>query len=168
MPDWSAHDHAATSFCLQSLRPDGAFFAGAARLASAQVTAADALDRPSLRAFVERARAHAQALLDGATEHEAYEFFDREFRLQGEWREGPIYTGVILAEGPRARDQLLPRGRARPEGRNLWYLQDKNGVYIVRELIAKASTDFVEYYYGNPDVIGDENDGSLKWPGPRC
>ena len=152
-----------TPFCLQiSSVMMAAFFAGAARPASAQVTAADVLDRPSLRAFVERARAHAEASLDGATEQEAYEFFDREFRLEGEWREGPIYTGVILAEGPDRGTSFFHAVAPDLEGQNLWDLQDKNGVYIVRELIAKAGTDFVEYYYDNPDVIGDEDEGSLK------
>ena len=124
------------------------------------MTAADVLDRPSLR--VERARAHAEASLDGANEHEAYEFFDREFRLEGEWREGPIYTGVILAEGTDRGTSFLHAVAPDLEGQNLWDLQDKHGIYIVRELIAKAGTDFVEHYYDNPDVTGDEDEGSLK------
>lgn len=139
-----------------------ALSAGTARPACAQVTAADVLDRPSLRAFVERARVHAEASLSGATEEEAYEFFDKEFRPEGEWRQGPIYTGVMLAEGSDRGTSFFHAVAPELETQNLWDLQDKNGVYIVRELIAKAGTDFVEYYYDNPDVVGDEDEGSLK------
>ena len=76
--------------------------------------------------------------------------------------EGPIYTGVILAEGSDRGTSFFHAVAPELETQNLWDLQDKNGVYIVRELIAKAGTDFVEYYYDNPDVIGDEDEGSLK------
>ena len=138
-----------------------ALFVSAARSA-AQVTAADVLDRPSLRAFVERAHAHAEASLRNATEEEAYDFFDSEFRPVGEWRQGVIYFGVILAEGPDRGTSFFHAVSPEIEGQNLWDLEDKNGVRIVQELIAKAGTDFVEYYYDNPDVIGDEDTGSLK------
>ena len=130
--------------------------------ALAQVTAADVVDKPTLQAFVERAHAHAEASLADVTEEKAYEFFDREFRPEGEWRQGPIYTGVILAEGPDRGTSFFHAVAQELETQNLWDLQDKNGVYIIRELIAKAGTGFVEYYYDNPDVIGDEDEGSLK------
>ena len=61
-------------------------FASAGAPALAQVTAADVVDKPTLQAFVERAHAHAETSLADATEEEAYEFFYREFRPEGEWR----------------------------------------------------------------------------------
>lgn len=136
--------------------------AGAADPARAQVTAGDVVDRPSLRAFVEQARAWSEASLSGATEREAYDFFDREFRPEGRWRRGPIYFGVILAEGPDRGVSFFHAVAPEIETQNLWDLEDKNGVLITRELIAQAGADFVEYYFDNPDVTGDEDEGSLK------
>ena len=69
---------------------------------------------------------------------------------------------MILAEGPDRGTSFFHAVAPELETQNLWDLQDKNGVYIVRELTAKAGTDFVEYYYDNPDVAGDEDEGSLK------
>ena len=151
-----------SSLLLISCVPVTALFAGTAQPARAQPTAGDVVDRPSLRAFVERAHAHAEASLVDATEQEAYDLFDREFRPEGEWRQGPIYTGVTIAEGPDRGASFFHAVDPDLEGRNLWDLEDKNGVLIIQELLAKAGADFVEYYYDNPDVVGDEDEGSLK------
>ena len=137
--------------------------AGAAPPAFAQVTAGDVVDRPSLRAFVERAHARAEALVaDATTENEAYLLLDGEFRPMGEWHQGPIYLFALVAEGPARGTNVFSAAHPALEGRNLWNNEDKNGVLYVQELIAKAGTDFVEYYFDNPDVIGDEDEGSLK------
>ena len=140
-----------------------AILAGAATPALAQVTAGDVVDRPSLRAFVERAHARAEALAaDATTELEAYRLLDAEFRPMGEWHQGPIYLFALLAEGPARGTNVFSAAHPELEGRNLWDNEDKNGVLYVQELIAKAGTDFVEYHFDNPDVIGDEDEGSLK------
>lgn len=137
--------------------------AGAAPPAFAQVTAGDVVDRPSLRAFVERAHARAEALVaDATTEDEAYLLLDGEFRPMGEWHQGPIYLFALVAEGPARGTNVFSAAHPALEGRNLWDREDKQGVLYVQELIAKAGTDFVEYYFDNPDVIGDEDEGSLK------
>ena len=130
--------------------------------ALAQVTAGDVVDRASLRAFVERARDHAVASISSLAEQEAYAFFDREFRPEGEWHQGSIYLGVILADGADRGTSLFHAVDRSLERENLWDLQDKNGKYIVRELTEKAGVEFVEYYYDNPEVVGDEDEGSLK------
>ena len=140
-----------------------ALFAGAAPPALAQVTAGDVVDRPSLRAFVERAHARAEALVaDATTETEAYLLLSAEFRPMGEWHQGPIYLFALVAEGPARGTNVFSAAHPALEGRNLWDNEDKNGVLYVQELIAKAGTDFVEYHFDNPDVIGDEDEGSLK------
>ena len=43
--------------------------------------------------------------------------------------------------------------------RTLWGLEDKNGVLIIQELIAKAGTEFLEYYYDNPDDVDPDRSG---------
>ena len=115
-----------TLFVLRiSCVPVTALFTGAAPPVLAQVTTADVVDRPSLRAFVERAHAHAEAQLSGATEQEAYEFFDREFRPEGEWRQGPIYFAVVLAEGADRGTTFFHAVQPDLERLNLWNLEEQ-------------------------------------------
>lgn len=135
---------------------------GAAGTVLAQVTAAEVVDRPTLRAFVERARAHAQAAVSDATEQEAFDFFDREFRPAGAWRHGSIYLVVLDAAGVDRGNALFHATRPDLEGQNLWNHKDKNGLLITQEVIANAGRDFVEYYFDDPDIVGDEEDGSFK------
>ena len=133
-------------------------FLGAATAAQAQVTASDVVDRASLKAFVERAVELAEREISDPAD--AYAFFDRTFRPEGEWRMGSIYLytsntrGVIRFHG--ARTDL--------EGVDLYNDRDKTGKLYVRELIraAESGGGFVEYYFDNPAVDGDEDEGSLK------
>lgn len=133
-------------------------FLGAASPSFAQVTASDVADRASLKAFVERAVELSEQEISDP--NDAYAFFDRTFRPEGEWRMGSIYlyvsntSGVIRFHGAR-RDL---------EGVDLYNDRDKTGKLYVRELIraAQAGGGFVEYYFDNPAVVGDEEEGSLK------
>lgn len=133
-------------------------FFGAATAVQAQVKAGDVVDRASLKAFVERAVELAEREISHPAD--AYAFFDRTFGPEGEWRMGSIYLyvsntrGVIRFHG--ARTDL--------EGVDLYNDRDKTGKLYVRELIraAEAGGGFVEYYFDNPAVAGDEDEGSLK------
>ena len=101
--------------------------------AQAQVTAADVVDRA---------------------------FFDRTFRPEGEWKMGSIYLFVLDADGViRFHGASMAR-----EGENHYNRPDRSGSYYVRELIraAEAGGGYVEYYFDNPAVTGDEEEGSLK------
>jgi hypothetical protein len=44
----------------------------------------------------------------------------------------------------------------------MWNFRDKNGLLVLQEIIARAGRDFVEYYFDDPTVSGDEEDGSFK------
>ena len=136
--------------------------AGVAEPVHAQVAAGDVVDRPSLRRFVEAARDEVLEKVGQATGDEAYAFLDKEFRPVGRWHQGSIYMGVILAEDPGRGTSFFHAVSPDIEGDNLLALVDKNGVRIVEELLDDAGKDFTEYYYDNPDVDGDEEDGSLK------
>lgn len=133
-------------------------FLGAVTPSFAQVTASEVVDRASLKAFVERAAALSNTEITDPAD--AYAFFDRTFRPAGEWRMGSIYLyvsntrGVIRFHG--AREDL--------EDVDLYNRRDKTGKLYVRELIraAEAGGGFVEYYFDNPAVVGDEEEGSLK------
>ena len=137
--------------------------AGVAEPVHAQVEAGDVVDRPSLRRFVKAARDEVVEKVGQATEDEVYDFLDVNFRPVGRWHRGSIYMGVILAqEGPDRGTSFFHAVSQEIEGDNLLALVDKNGVRIVEELLDDAGKDFTEYYYDNPDVEGDEKDGSLK------
>ena len=91
-------------------------FPGAVEPARAQVTAGDVMDRSSLKALVERAAALSeQEISDPA---DAYAFFDRTFRPEGEWKMGSIYLYVSNTRGVfrfhSARRDLERSGPARP------------------------------------------------------
>lgn len=129
-----------------------------------QVAAGDVADRSSLRAFVESARTESVVATADATEQEAFDFFDREFRPEGHWRQGSVYLVVVKVESAGRAISFFHGPITDLEGQNIWFIQDKNGVFITREFIRRADEGggFVEYYFDNPDVAGDEEDGSFK------
>ena len=133
-------------------------FLGAVQPAHAHVTASEVRDRPSLRAFVERAADLTEQQVNRAAD--GYAFFDRTFRPTGEWRMGSIYIYVLTGNGTI---RFHGASKAR-EGQNLYNHKDKTGKYYVRELLtaAKSGGGFVEYYFDDPAVSGDEEEGSLK------
>ena len=130
---------------------------GAVTAAQAHVTASDVVGRESLKAFVERAAELAEQEISNPDN--AFSFFDRTFRPQGEWRMGSIYLYVANTRGIIR----FHGARADLEGMDLYNNRDKTGKLYVRELIraAEAGGGFVEYYFDNPAVVGDEEEGSL-------
>ena len=126
--------------------------------AHTDVEAHDVMDRDSLQAFVQRARAEVE---ENVSDYEdLYDFADMQFRPMGEWHDGPIYIFIIATDGIvdfHAANMSL-------EGTSLWDSEDLNGVKYTQELIAAAEGGggFVEYLFDNPDVEGDEEDGSPK------
>lgn len=126
--------------------------------AHTDVEAHDVMDRDSLQAFIQRARAEVE---EHVSDYEdLYDFADMEFRPMGEWRDGPIYIFIIATDGVvhfHGANMSL-------EDTSLWDSVDLNGVKYTQELIAAAEMGggFVEYLFDNPDVDGDEEDGSPK------
>lgn len=126
--------------------------------AHTDVEAHDVMDKDSLQAFVKGAKAEVEEHVsdnDGV-----YAFADMEFRAAHEWRDGPIYIFILTTEGV-----IHFHGANRDlEETNLYDRPDKNGVYYTRDLIDAAAMGggFVEYHFDNPDVMGDEDEGSLK------
>ena len=131
----------------------------AAHPASAQdseITAADVVDRETLRDFVHAAVAYAEQ----ATTVAEYLGLLQEFRVEGRWRHGSIYVFVLLPDGT-----LLFHG-ANPDldGQNIYESEDSNGVKYTQELLAAAvdGGGYVEYLFDNPAIEGDEESGSPK------
>ena len=124
------------------------------------VTATDVVDRETLRAFVQGTKdSYANALeqfgIDELLPHQ--DIFREE---GGPWRKGSIYFFLFTTEG-----HVIFHGadRAR-ELRDAIDFEDDNGIKVTQELIklARAGGGFLEYYYDDPAVTGDEDTGSPK------
>ena len=125
-------------------------------LAQDDIVAEDVVDRETLKAFVLRAKMVVEGFTSLA---EALGSFDT-FRAEGEWHKGPIYLYVYTLSGScifHGADQSL-------EGQNMLDIEDVNGVKIIQELLAAAAAggEYVEYYWDNPAIEGDEEIGSPK------
>lgn len=118
----------------------------------------DVMDKESLQAFVERAEAEVEENVSDTAG--VYDFADMEFRPMGKWRDGPIYIFILTTDG---EIHFHGASMAR-EGTNLYDRVDSNGVQFTKDLIDEAAMGggFVEYLFDNPDVEGDEEDGSPK------
>ena len=125
-----------------------------------EVTAAEVTDLESLRAFVIGA---LQAYIAALQEHgvERYRDIFNVFRAEeGDWRHGSIYVFMFTSNG-----YVIFHGADRTqEARTVLDSEDINGVKIVQELIrvAREGGGYVQYYFNDPSVEGDEDTGSPK------
>ena len=129
-------------------------------IAPPEVTAADVVDRETLKAFVKGAKDSYVNALEQFGINELLKHQDI-FRQEGSpWRQGSIYFFCFSTEG-----HVIFHGadRAR-ELRDATLWEDVNGVKVAQELIkvARAGGGFVEYYFDDPAVTGDEDVGSPK------
>jgi len=119
-------------------RVDDTWLLGAGTYAPVRVTRAEVID------FVERAAAHVEA--NG--KEKALEMFSDP---QGEFRDGELY---IFAEDFKG-NELASGGQPGLVGQNILDVQDANGVYLVKELIATArdkGRGWVSYVWENPET----------------
>ena len=125
-----------------------------------EVTAADVVDRETLKAFVHAAKAYG----DKAASLPEYLNILEEFRTEGPWKQGSIYLFLFTTEG------LFILHGADPslEGQNLIDLEDDNGVKIVQELIAVAADGggYVEYLWPDPQIEGDTGSPKVSYAIP--
>ena len=122
------------------------------------VTAADVRNRGTLKSFVERA---ASVVAENSPDLEtAYAFLDANFREEGEWRHGQVYVFAQTME----LINFFHAFRRGIEKLDRSEVEDLNGVKINQELraAAQAGGGYVEYWYDNPAVEGDEETGSPK------
>ena len=143
---------AATILALVALGPA----AQPALAQDSEITAADVVDRETLRDFVHAAVAYAGQ----AASLPEYMGLLQEFRVEGRWRHESIYVFVLLLDGT-----LFFHG-ANPDldGQNIYESEDANGVKYTQELLAAAAEGggYVEYLFDNPAIEGDEESGSPK------
>ncbi len=122
------------------------------------VNAADVRNPGTLKSFVERA---AMVLAENASDLEtAYAFLDGNFREEGEWRHGQVYVFAQTLELVNFFHAFRPEIERLDRSET----EDVNGVKINQELRAAALSGdgYVEYWYDNPAVEGDEETGSPK------
>ena len=126
------------------------------------VTASQVVDRETLITFVEE----AAKVYHEAVQSEGYSALTgirNAFREEGgDWKSGSIYLwvvsggGIVLFHGSEPFREGKPANLERT---------DINGVRFVEELIEGARREgqkFLEYYYDDPAVEGDEDTGSPK------
>ena len=124
------------------------------------VTAADVMDRATLRSFVQAAASAYAAAIDEAG-FENHDDVVEAFRVDdGTWRDGDVYLYISEPDGTFVFHGVNPS----LEGQNLIRFTDLNGVMYVKELLdaAQGGGGFVEYYFDDPTVTGDEELGSPK------
>ena len=124
----------------------------------APVIAADqVVDRATLKTFVEEARRVYLEMLEDNTADQVNIVFRDE---GGPWKHDDIHVFILTMDGVI----LLNGGNPALEGEDLYDFEDLNGVKYVQELIATANQGggYVQYYFDNPAIEGDEEVGSLK------
>ena len=126
----------------------------------AEVTAGDVVDRETLKAFVEAAKAYG----DKASTLPEYLNILQEFREEGPWKQGSIYLFLFTTEGLF----ILHGDDPDLEGQDLIDLEDANGVKIVQELIAAAAEGggYVEYLWPDPQIEGDTGSPKVSYAIP--
>ena len=121
-----------------------------------EVTAGDVVDRETLKAFVEGAKGS----LESATDFSEVASLVGAFRSEGDWKAGSIYLVILTPEGVvqfHGEDLTF-------EDNSVLDLEDARGNKVVQEILdaAAAGGGFVEYYWDDPTVEGDEDADSPK------
>ena len=134
----------------------------AEQLPKPAVTASQVVDRETLIAFVEEAAKVYREAVQSAG-YSAITGIRNAFRMEGgDWKSGSVYLWVVSGGGV-----ILFHGtESFREGQQMNLQRtDINGVRFVEEMILGARREgrkFLEYYYDDPTVEGDEDTGSPK------
>ncbi len=110
--------------------------------AGAQVTAAQVTDAQSLKAFVEGAKAHIEAITDineGAKLRQG-------LKAEGDWKSGSTFLIIFLKSG----EPFIHGNDRTAESKNLIGVEDERGTRVVEKLLQAAAGGggFVEYHDG--------------------
>ena len=126
------------------------------------VTASQVVDRETLISFVEEAAiVYRQGVLSEG--YRGLIGIRNAFRVEGgNWKSGSIYLWVVSGGGIILFHATEPFREGRPTDLTR---TDINGVRFAEELIEGARREgrkFVQYYYDDPTIEGDEDTGSPK------
>ncbi len=125
-----------------------------------EVSAADVVDRETLRQFVHGSVDWLRELVELVGFERANEWKAVLREDGGHFRSGPIYLFFFTADGY----VIFHGADAWREGRFAEQTVDINGTRFVELIIAaaRAGGGFVEYFWDDPTVEGDEDTGSPK------
>ena len=117
-------------------------FAAAPTATVGQTTAESVVDKPTLKMFVEDAKAH----IEGLTDYNDVIALRETVREQPTWVAGKTYLVFVHADGSIG---LHARDRA-AEGKNILDMRDDRGVAVVRRMMKAADNGggFVDYVDG--------------------
>ena len=126
------------------------------------VTASQVVDRETLISFVEEAAiVYREGVLSEG--YRGLIGIRNAFRVEGgDWKSGSIYLWVVSGGGIILFHATEPFREGRPTDLTR---TDINGVRFAEELIEGARSEgrkFVQYYYDDPAIEGDEDTGSPK------
>ena len=126
------------------------------------VTASQVVDRETLISFVEEAAiVYREGVLSEG--YRGLIGIRNAFRVEGgDWKSGSIYLWVVSGGGIILFHATEPFREGRPTDLTR---TDINGVRFAEELIEGARREgrkFVQYYYDDPTIEGDEDTGSPK------
>lgn len=128
-----------------------------------EVTAAEVVDRETLKTFVEEATEVYQRAMESPGLSELPNTKNALRQEGGDWKSGEIYVFVASTDGYTLFHGAFP---VRYEDRQFEDIdrRDVNGVAYIREVLAagEAGGGYVEYMFDNPAVEGDEEFGSPK------
>ena len=124
---------------------------------SPETTASEVVDRETLQAFVEGAKAQSESITDP---NDVTPFLI-SLSTEGDWKHGNTYLILLYPDGTAGFHAGDPSAR----GKNLHDIEDDRGNKVVQALIeaANAGGGFVEYYWDDPAQEGDEDTPKIAY-----
>ena len=113
--------------------------------AGAEPTAAQVRDDESLKAYVEAAKAHLEAITELS---EISKFREQKLRPEGDWKSGSTFIIIFFESG----EPIFHANDRAAENKSLLGVEDDRGTRVVEELLKAAAQGggFVEYHDGEP------------------
>ena len=123
---------------------------------SPETTASEVVDRETLQAFVEGARAWSETF----TDPNDFAPYTIALSTEGDWKHGNTYLILMQPNGTVFFHAHNPS----TNGKDLNDIEDDRGNKVVQALIeaANAGGGFIQYNFDDPAVTGDEDTGSPK------
>ena len=127
------------------------------------VTAAEVVDKETLVAFVEAAAAAYRRAYESKAQGDVMAVRNAFREEGGHWRAGSVYLWIVGSAGTTILHATEQYREGNPTDMER---VDTNGLPFPKLLIGGALREgrkFLDYYYDNPEIQGDEDTGSPKF-----
>ncbi len=127
------------------------------------VTASKVVDKETLVAFVDAAAAAYRRAYESENQGNIMATRNAFREEGGHWRAGSVYLWIVGSEGMTILHAAEQYREGKPTDMDR---VDSNGLSFPKLLIGGAlenGRQFLEYYYDNPEISGDEQTGSPKF-----